>query len=128
MPIGFLITLGLVALGMAVSLSPPARSGLGGLVTWLISAIPNESPFLALYWLAAFTGREYGSGLVSPPHRSPGHLSSCAEVCAQPQRSRRRWIEVSDQGGDTQALASQSQQIPRGPGSCLRRYPSSIPV
>jgi acetyl esterase/lipase len=34
---------------------PPARSGLLGLLTWLVSAIPNESPFLALYWLGAST-------------------------------------------------------------------------
>jgi acetyl esterase/lipase len=55
LPIGFVITLGLVAFGMWVSLWPPSRSGLGGLITWVISAIPNESPFLALYWLAAST-------------------------------------------------------------------------
>ena len=55
MPVGFLITAGLVALGMAVSLWPPARSGVLGLLTWLLSAIPNESPFLALYWLGAST-------------------------------------------------------------------------
>ena len=55
MPIGFMITAGLVGLGMAVSLWPPARSGLLGLLTWLVSAIPNESPFLALYWIGAST-------------------------------------------------------------------------
>ncbi|HTU30537.1 MAG TPA: alpha/beta hydrolase [Solirubrobacteraceae bacterium] len=55
MPIGFLITVALVALGMAVSLRPPVRSGLGGVIVWLISAIPNESPFLAFYWLGAST-------------------------------------------------------------------------
>jgi acetyl esterase/lipase len=55
MPVGFLITAGLVALGMAASLWPPARSGLLGLVTWLVSAIANESPFLAFYWMGAST-------------------------------------------------------------------------
>ena len=55
MPIGFLITAALVGIGMAVSLWPPARSGLLGLLTWLVSAIPNESPFLAFYWLGAST-------------------------------------------------------------------------
>ena len=55
MPVGFLITAGLVTLGMAVSLWPPARSGPFGLVTWLISAIPNESPFLAFYWMGIST-------------------------------------------------------------------------
>jgi acetyl esterase/lipase len=51
--VGLLTTVGLVALGMAASLWPPARSGLPGLVTWLLSAIPNESPFLAFYWMGA---------------------------------------------------------------------------
>jgi acetyl esterase/lipase len=54
-PVGFLITAGLVALGMAASLRPPSRSGLPGLATWLVSAIPNESPFLAFYWMVAST-------------------------------------------------------------------------
>jgi acetyl esterase/lipase len=54
-PVGFLITGGLVALGMAASLRPPSRSGLPGLATWLVSAIPNESPFLVFYWMAAST-------------------------------------------------------------------------
>jgi acetyl esterase/lipase len=47
---------------MAVSLRPPARSGLGGLLTWLVSAIPNESPFLTLYWLGAGTLLAFSQG------------------------------------------------------------------
>jgi acetyl esterase/lipase len=54
-PVGFLITVGLVALGMAVSLWPPARSGFLGAATWFVSAIVNESPFLAFYYMAAST-------------------------------------------------------------------------
>lgn len=53
MPVGFLITVGLVALAMATSLRPPARAGLAGLATWLVSAILNESPFLAFYYMVA---------------------------------------------------------------------------
>jgi acetyl esterase/lipase len=73
MPVGFLITVGLVALGMAVSLRPPSRRGLGGLLTWLVSAIPNESPCLAFYWLGASTlltfsqGNLHGAGVWIPP-------------------------------------------------------------
>src|SRR5262245_7783282 len=40
---------------MAASLRPPARSELGGMATWLVSAIPNESPFLLFYWFTAST-------------------------------------------------------------------------
>jgi hypothetical protein len=54
-PIGFLITAGLVALAMGASLWPPSRSGPLGLATWIVSAITNESPFLAFYWLVAST-------------------------------------------------------------------------
>jgi acetyl esterase/lipase len=54
-PIGFLITVTLVALAMGASLWPPSRSGPLGLATWFISAITNESPFLAFYWLVAST-------------------------------------------------------------------------
>jgi hypothetical protein len=49
-PAGYMITVAIVALAMAASLWPPCRSGLLGLATWLVSAIPNESPFLAFYY------------------------------------------------------------------------------
>ncbi|HEY7148926.1 MAG TPA: alpha/beta hydrolase [Gaiellaceae bacterium] len=45
----------LVVFAVVVSVWPPSRSGLLGLVTWFVSAIPNESPFLAFYFLAAST-------------------------------------------------------------------------
>jgi acetyl esterase/lipase len=61
-PVGLLITAGLVALGMAASVWPPARSGLPGLATWLVSAIPNESPFLAFYWMGASTLLAFSQG------------------------------------------------------------------
>lgn len=69
MPVGFLITLGLIAIAMVASLWPPARSGPVGLATWLISAIGNESPFVAFYYmvastfLAGFHGAEVWVGL-----------------------------------------------------------------
>jgi hypothetical protein len=40
---------------MAVSLWPPARSGPVGLATWFVSAIVNESPFLAFCYVVAST-------------------------------------------------------------------------
>ena len=55
MPIGFLITAGLITLGITASLWPPFRSGPPGLATWFVSAIPNESPLLAFYWMVAST-------------------------------------------------------------------------
>jgi hypothetical protein len=55
MPIGFLITQGIVALGMAASLWPPSRSGLLRVATWFVSAIVNESPFMAFYYMGIST-------------------------------------------------------------------------
>jgi acetyl esterase/lipase len=52
-PVGFLIGTAVVALGMALSLWPPSRSGPLGVTTWFLSALPNESPFLAFYYLGA---------------------------------------------------------------------------
>ncbi len=62
MPVGFAITAALVIVGLAVAVWPPSRSGLLGLLVWLVSAIPNESPFLAFYWLAGSTLLAYGQG------------------------------------------------------------------
>jgi acetyl esterase/lipase len=59
-PVGFAITAALVIVGLAVAVWPPSRSGLLGLLVWLVSAIPNESPFLAFYWLAGSTLLAYG--------------------------------------------------------------------
>jgi acetyl esterase/lipase len=61
-PVGFLITVGLMAVAMAASLWSPSRSGLLGPATWWISAIPNESPFLAFYWLGASTLLAFSQG------------------------------------------------------------------
>ena len=54
-PVGYLITVGLVGVGIASALRPPFRSWPMGLMTWIVSAIPNESPFLAFYWVLAAT-------------------------------------------------------------------------
>jgi acetyl esterase/lipase len=62
MPVGLVITAALVIVGLAVSVWPPSRSGPLGLLVWVISAIPNESPFLASYWLAGSTLLAYGQG------------------------------------------------------------------
>jgi acetyl esterase/lipase len=56
------ITAALMMLGLAVSVWPPSRSGLLGLLAWLVSAIPNESPFLAFYWMAGSTLLAYDQG------------------------------------------------------------------
>jgi acetyl esterase/lipase len=61
-PVGFLITCGLVAAGMTAALWPASRSGLLGRATWIVSAIPNESPFLVFWWLGASTLLAFSQG------------------------------------------------------------------
>jgi acetyl esterase/lipase len=61
-PVGFLIGTAVVAVGVAAALWPPSRSGLLGVVSWFLSAIPNESPFLALYYVGASILFTYSQG------------------------------------------------------------------
>jgi acetyl esterase/lipase len=62
-PVGLLITFVIAALGLAASLRPPSRTGALGLLSWLFSAIPNESPSLVFYWLLISTVLGFGEGL-----------------------------------------------------------------
>jgi hypothetical protein len=47
---------------MAASSWPPSRPGLLGPASWLVSAIPNESPFLAFYCIVASTVLTFAQG------------------------------------------------------------------
>jgi hypothetical protein len=74
-PVGFVITAALVIVGLAVSVWPPSRSGLPGLLVWLVIAIPNESQFLAFYWRPARRCSPTAKvSSAAPPYgrRSPG--------------------------------------------------------
>ena len=62
MPVGFLIGTGLIALAMVASAWSPSRSGLLGPATWVVSALPNESPFLVFYCLGASTLLTFSDG------------------------------------------------------------------
>lgn len=55
MPVGYLITVGLVATGVLLAVAPLRRRGSPGTVSFLLSAVVNESPFLAVYYVAAAT-------------------------------------------------------------------------
>lgn len=62
MPIGYLITVAIIAAALLLSVAPLARSGVLGLVSWILSAVVNESPLLALYWMALVTALAALSG------------------------------------------------------------------
>ena len=56
MPVGYLIAVGVTAApGILLALRPLSRSGRLGRVSWLVSAVPNESPFVAFAWMVAVT-------------------------------------------------------------------------
>lgn len=68
MPIGYLVTVGVISVGMVVSLVPLARTGRLGTLSWLFSAVVNESPFVAVYWLLLVTLLAFVQGdLVGAP-------------------------------------------------------------
>jgi acetyl esterase/lipase len=54
-PIGYLLAVGVTAFGNALALRPLGRSGWRGTVSWFLSVVPNESPFIALYWVLGAT-------------------------------------------------------------------------
>jgi acetyl esterase/lipase len=53
MPIGYLLSVGVVGAGMLLALRPLGRSGRRGRLSWILSCVPNESPFMAVWWLLA---------------------------------------------------------------------------
>jgi len=88
-PVGFVVTAALVILGLAVSVRPPSRSGLLGLRAWLVSAIPNGSPFLAFYWMAGSTLLAYGQGGLRGPGVWAALCLAAAPLVAAPVLVRR---------------------------------------
>lgn len=67
MPAGYAITLGMCVAGLLLSVAPLGRRGWRGVLSWFISAIPNESPFLAVYWVAASTLLASSAGDIREP-------------------------------------------------------------
>jgi acetyl esterase/lipase len=67
MPIGYLLTMGLVVAAILLALRPPRRPRWLGIVGWMLSAFVNESPFLGLYWMLVATLLAFTQGdLVTP--------------------------------------------------------------
>ena len=55
MPVGYLVSVGVVAIGTLLALTPLSRSGGLGTLSWFLSAVVNESPFVGFYWVLAAT-------------------------------------------------------------------------
>lgn len=67
MPIGYLLAVGVVALGMMLAVRPLGRSGWRGTISWFVSVVPNESPFVAFYWATGVTLLALAQGDLGSP-------------------------------------------------------------
>jgi acetyl esterase/lipase len=67
MPIGYVVSVAVLAGGILLGLRPLGRSGRLGKVTFFVSAAVNESPFLGLYLLLGVTLLAYAQGDLDTP-------------------------------------------------------------
>jgi acetyl esterase/lipase len=67
MPIGYLITVAIIALAMVLALRPVARPGPLRTASWTVGSIVNESPFVAFYWVLAATLLALAQGDLDTP-------------------------------------------------------------
>lgn len=84
MPIGYLVTIGVISAGMLASLVPFARSGGLGTLSWLLSAVVNESPSVAVYWLLLVTLLAAVQGDMTGPAAWVAFGVGCASLAAAP--------------------------------------------
>jgi acetyl esterase/lipase len=67
MPIGYLITVALMALAMLLALVPLERPAPLRTASWTLGSIVNESPFVAFYWILAATLLALAQGDLTTP-------------------------------------------------------------
>ena len=67
MPIGYLITVVLMALAMLLALVPLGRPAALRTASWTLGSIVNESPFVAFYWILAATLLALAQGDLDTP-------------------------------------------------------------
>ena len=89
MPIGYLVTVGVVAAGLLLALAPLRRSRGLGVLSWLLSAVVNESPFVALYWVLAATLLAYAQGDLDSPAAWAAFGLACVSFASAPVLVRR---------------------------------------
>ena len=62
MPVGYLVSVALVACCSAFALAPLRRPRTLGLLSWWLGLVINELPFVAFYWILAATLLAFGQG------------------------------------------------------------------
>src|SRR6478735_4677789 len=89
MPIGYLITVAVVALGMLLALRPVHRPPPLRTASWALGSIVNESPFVAFYWVLAATLLALAQGDLETPVGWVGLGIACVTLLATPVLVRR---------------------------------------
>jgi acetyl esterase/lipase len=89
MPIGYVISVTVVAVGMILSLKPLGRSGRIGTISFFFSAAVNESPFLGFYWVLAVTLLAFAQGDLDTPVAWAALALAAASFIATPALVRR---------------------------------------
>ena len=57
MPIGYLITVALIALGTIFALAPPRRPPVLAAIGFRFGLVVNELPFVAIFWSSGVSSR-----------------------------------------------------------------------
>ena len=89
MPIGYLITVAVVALGMLLALRPLYRPAPLGTASWALGSIVNESPFVGFYWVLAATLLALAQGDLGTPVGWVAVGIACVTFLATPVLVRR---------------------------------------
>ena len=89
MPIGYMSAVGIAAAGMLLALVPLRRSGRLGKLSWFVGAVPNESPFVAFYWVLAVTLLALAQGDLDTPVAWAGLGLVCVSFVGAPVLVRR---------------------------------------
>ena len=88
-PIGYLITVAVVALGMLLALRPCIGPAPLGTASWALGSIVNESPFVAFYWVLAATLLALAQGDLGTPVGWVAVGIACVTFLATPVLVRR---------------------------------------
>jgi acetyl esterase/lipase len=84
MPVGYAVTVILITLGLLLSAAPAARRGPGGVISWFLSALANESPSLLFAYLLASTLPALVGGDVWQQGVGPWFAVGCAGFLVAP--------------------------------------------
>jgi acetyl esterase/lipase len=89
MPVGYLITIALVALAMLLALVPLNRPAPLRTASWTLGSIVNESPFVAFYWVLAATLLALAQGDLDTPVGWVALALACVTFVGTPVLVRR---------------------------------------